>query len=132
MKTCYLDFDKTIQELAYPDTDINFLNENCIEFVKRIKELDYKVVLNSYRANLHNGSLEEAIQSIKSSVEFDEIAPNKIAPLKFDLSSDQLFIDDESESIPLKLSSKILGAIVVDFSKIITLLNLRINQMYYD
>lgn len=129
MKTCYLDFDRTIQELAYPETDINFLNENCIEFVKRIKELDYKVVLNSYRANLHNGSLEEAIQSIKSSVEFDEIAPNKIAPLKFDLSSDQLFIDDEAVNVPLKLSSKILLAKVVDFSKIITLLNLKNSEI---
>jgi uncharacterized protein (TIGR02145 family) len=129
MKTCYLDFDRTIQEFAYPETDINFLNENCIEFVERIKELGYKLVLNTYRADLKNGSKEQAVQSVESFIEFDEIAPNKITPLKFDLSSDILFIDDESEGTPLKLSSKILGAKVVDFSKIITLLNLKNSEI---
>ena len=129
MKTCYLDFDRTIQELGYPDTDSNYLNENCIEFVERVKELGYKVVLNTYRSDLKNGSLEEAIQAIKSSIVVDEIAPNKITPLKFDLSSDILFVDDEAINIPVKLSSKILGAKVVDFSKIITLLNLKNSEI---
>jgi uncharacterized protein (TIGR02145 family) len=129
MKTCYLDFDRTIQELAYPDTDSNFLNENCIEFVEKVKELGYKVVLNTYRSDLKNGSLEQALQSIESYIEFDEIAPNKIAPLKFDLSAEILFIDDEAINIPLKLSSKILGASVVDFSAIINLLNLKNSEI---
>ena len=129
MKTCYLDFDRTIQELAYPDTDSNFLNENCIEFVEKVKKLGYKVVLNTYRSDLKNGSLEQALQSIESYIEFDEIAPNKIAPLKFDLSSDQLFIDDEAKNIPVKLSSKILGAKVVDLTKIITILNLKNSEI---
>jgi uncharacterized protein (TIGR02145 family) len=129
MKTCYLDFDKTIQELGYPDTDSNFLNENCIEFVEKVKELGYKVVLNTYRSDLKNGSLEQALQSIESYIAFDEIAPNKIVPLKFDLSSDILFIDDEAINIPLKLSSKILGVKVVNFSEIITLLNLKNSEI---
>lgn len=129
MKTCYLDFDRTIQELAYPDTDINFLNENCIEFIKKVKEIGYKLVLNTYRADLKNGSLEQEIQSMASFIEFDEISSNKIAPHKFDLSSDQLFIDDESMGIPLKNSQKILGAKVVDFSKIIDLLNLKYSEI---
>ena len=129
MKTCYLDFDRTIQELPYPETDINFLNENCIEFVERIKELGYKLVLNTYRADLKNGSLEQALQSIASVVEFDEIAANKITPQPFDLNIDSLFIDDESEGIPLKLSNKILGAKVVDFAKIIALLNLKYSEI---
>jgi uncharacterized protein (TIGR02145 family) len=129
MKTCYIDFDRTIQELAYPDTDSNFLNENCIEFVKMVKELGYKLVLNTYRGDLKNGSLEQALNFIETYIEFDEIAPNKIAPLIFDLSSDILFIDDEAIGIPLKLSDKILGAKVVDFSKIIDLLNLKHSEI---
>jgi uncharacterized protein (TIGR02145 family) len=129
MKTCYLDFDRTIQELAYPDTDINFLNENCIEFVKKVKEIGCKLVLNTYRADIKNGSLEQAIQSMTSFIEFDEINSNKIAPHKFDLSSDQLFIDDEAMGIPLKNSEKILGAKVVDFSKIIDMLNLKYSEI---
>ena len=129
MKTCYLDFDRTISELSYPDTDSNFLNENCIEFVSTIKEMGYKVVLNTYRSDLKNGSLEQALQSIESYIEFDEIAPNKITPLKFDLSSDILFIDDEAINIPVKNSQKILLAKVVDFSKIITLLNLKNSEI---
>jgi uncharacterized protein (TIGR02145 family) len=129
MKTCYLDFDRTIQELSYPDTDINFLNENCIEFVERIKELGYKLVLNTYRSDLKNGSLEQALQSLESSIKFDAIAPNKIAPLIVDLSSDLLFIDDEAIGIPLKNAQRILGAKVVDFSKIIALLNLKHSEI---
>ena len=129
MKTCYLDFDRTIQELAYPDTDINFLNENCIEFIKSVKELGYRLVLNTYRADLMNGSLEQALQSIASLVEFDEIAPIKITPQPFDLNIDTLFIDDESEGIPLKLSNKILGAKVIDFAKILALLNLKQSEI---
>ncbi len=129
MKTCYLDFDQTILELVYPDTDINFLNENCIEFVEKVKKLGYKVILNTYRSDLKNGSLEQALQSIESYIEFDEIAPNNIAPLKFDISSDQLFIDDEAVNVPLKLSSKILGNKVVDFTKIIMLLNLKNSEI---
>ena len=129
MKTCFLDFDRTIQELACPDTDSNFLNENCIEFVERIKELGYKVVLNTYRADLNNGSLDEALLSIGSLVGFDEIAVNKITPQPFDLNIDTLFIDEECIGIPLKLSSKILGVKVVDFSKIIALLNLKHSEI---
>ena len=129
MKTCYLDFDRTIQELAYPETDINFLNENCIEFIERIKELGYKLVLNTYRSDLKNGSIEQALQSVESFIEFDEIATNKITPLKFDLSSDILFIDDEAVGIALKNSQRILGAKVVDFSKIIDLLNLKHSEI---
>jgi len=129
MKTCYLDFDRTIQELAYPDTDSNFLNENCIEFVEKVKKLGYKVILNTYRSDLKNGSLEQALQSIESYIEFDEIAPNKIAPLKFDLSSEILFIDDVAIGVPLKNSQRILGAKVLDFSKIIALLNLNHSEI---
>ena len=129
MKTCYLDFDHTIQELSFPETNINFLNENCIEFVERIKELGYKLVLNTYRADLKNGALQQALQSIESYIEFDEIAPNKITPLKFDLSSEILFIDDEAVGIPLKNSQRILGAKVVNFSKIIALLNLKYSEI---
>lgn len=132
MKTCYLDFDRTIQELAYPDTDINFLNENCIEFLEMIKELGYKIVLNTYRSDLKNGSLEQALQSLESYIEFDEIAVNKILPQPFDLNNNILFIDDESERIPLKSSNKILGTKVVDFSKIIALLNLKNSEFNID
>jgi len=129
MKICYLDFDKTIQELAYPETDSFYLNAHCIEFVKLIKELGYKVVLNSYRADLNNGSLEQALEAVESYIQFDEIATSKITPQSFDLNNDTLFIDDESEGIPLIQSTKILGALVVDFSKIIALFNLKNSEI---
>lgn len=125
MRICYLDFDRTIQELAYPETDLQFLNENCIEFAKLIKEYGYKLVLNTYRSDLNDGSLEYALKFIEGKIEFDGIAINKILPQPFDLDSEKLFIDDESLGIPLKNSVKILGAKVVDFSKIITLLKLK-------
>jgi uncharacterized protein (TIGR02145 family) len=129
MKICYLDFDKTIQELAYPETDSFYVNAHCIEFVKLIKELGYKVVLNSYRADLNNGSLEQALEAVESYIQFDEIAPIKITPQSFDLNNDTLFIDDESEGIPLIQSTKILGALVVDFSRIIALFDLKNSEI---
>lgn len=122
MKICYLDFDRTIQELSYPETDIQFINQHCIEFVKLIKNKGYKVILNTYRADLNDGSLEQALKFIESKIDLDEIAKNKITPQPFIIENDILFIDDESIGIPLKLSDKILGARVVDFSKIIKLL----------
>lgn len=71
MKICYLDFDRTIQELAYPETDIQFLNGHCIEFIKLIKECGYKLVLNTYRSDLNDGSLEHALKFIEGKIEFD-------------------------------------------------------------
>ncbi|WP_112112616.1 fibrobacter succinogenes major paralogous domain-containing protein [Flavobacterium aciduliphilum] len=129
MKTCYLDFDRTILESVFPNTDIHFLNENCIEFVKRVKELGYKLVLNTYRADLKNGSLEQALHSVESYIEFDGILANKIPPQPFDLNTDTLYIDDESKGIPLKLSNKVLGLKVVDFSRIIALLDLKHSEI---
>jgi hypothetical protein len=122
MKICYLDFDRTIQELSYPETDIQFINQHCIEFVKLIKNKGYKVILNTYRADLNDGSLEQALKFLDSKIDLDEIVKNKIPPKPFIIENDILFIDDESIGIPLKLSAKILGVKVVDFSKIIKLL----------
>jgi hypothetical protein len=99
MKICYLDFDKTIQELAYPETDSFYVNAHCIEFVKLIKELGYKVVLNSYRADLNNGSLEQALEAVEPYIQFDEIAPIKITPQSFDLNNETLFIDDNIRNV---------------------------------
>lgn len=120
MPTCYLDFDRTIQEAAYPE--IGILNTGCIEFVTKLKNKGFKVVLNTYRANLNNGSLEKAIDFIEMHFLVDEILTSKRNPEPFDIESEILFIDDEAPGIALRKSDRILGAMIVDFTELIKLL----------
>ena len=117
-KTCYIDFDKTINQQNYPE--IGFVNEGCAIVLNKLKSLGYKLVLNSYRADLKNGSLQNALDFLAiNEIEVDAVQDNKIAPDKYDINANILFLDDESEGIPLKLSKTVLDLEVVDFKTII-------------
>ena len=112
---CYLDFDRTINK-GHINSSILELNEGVKEFVMKIKSLDYKVILNTYRTDLNNGSMEIAINFLnKNEIKIDDIVPNKVEPTHFDLSAAVLFIDDELSGIPLKKSDKEHGVSIVDF-----------------
>ena len=117
MPICYLDFDRTIQESAYPE--IGILNEGCIEFVLELKNKGYKIVLNTYRSNLENGSLERAVNFIEKHFAVDEILSQKLNPGTFCIENQDLFVDDEAKGIPLKKSEKFLGAMIVDFNELL-------------
>ena len=54
-KIFYVDFDGTIQENGYPE--IGLLNEFCFDVLWQLQNLGFKLILNTYRADLKNGSL---------------------------------------------------------------------------
>lgn len=116
-KTCYIDFDKTINQQNYPE--IGKINEGCVMVLNQLRSLGYRLVLNTYRADLNDGSLEAAIEFIgKNKIALDGVESRKINPEPYDLEKDVLFLDDEAFGIPLKKSSTVLNLDVVDFGKI--------------
>ena len=111
-KTCYIDFDGTIQENGYPE--IGFLNEFCFEVLWQLHDLGFKLILNTYRADLKNGSLEAAKDFIKiNNLPITTCNTIKINPKIFNPIDKEIFIDDESDGCPLKLSDRIYNKKVV-------------------
>lgn len=116
-KTCYIDFDKTINQQNYPE--IGTIIEGCVMVLNQLRSLGYRLVLNTYRADLNDGSLEAAIEFIeKNKIALDDVESRKINPEPYDLEKDVLFLDDEAFGIPLKKSNTVLNLDVVDFCKI--------------
>lgn len=116
-KTCYIDFDKTINQQNYPE--IGTIIEGCVMVLNQLRSLGYRLVLNTYRADLNDGSLEAAIEFIeKNKIALDDVESRKINPEPYDLEKDVLFLDDEAFGIPLKKSNTVLNLDVVDFGKI--------------
>ena len=111
-KICYIDFDGTIQDNNYPE--IGSLNENCSEVLWELYNLGFTLILNTYRADLANGSLETAIEFINlHNLPITNYNKIKIEPNCFNPSDSKIFIDDEAINIPLKKSNKIYNKNVV-------------------
>lgn len=117
--TIYLDFDGTVVEHEYPE--IGRYNHGCFEVIKKLQDAGHNFILNTYRADLNNGSLEKALHLINEDYwmlladgmddnftlePITQYAPNKIHPHTFDWQqikeSNQLFIDDIAYKMPLK------------------------------
>jgi hypothetical protein len=58
-----LDFDGTVVEFDYPR--IGLLNSSCVEVVEKLRSAGHEIILNTYRADLNDGSLEEAHRFLK-------------------------------------------------------------------
>lgn len=116
-KICYIDFDKTINQQNHPQ--IGMINEGCVMLLNKLKSLGYKLILNTYRADLKDGSLETALVFIEhNKIKLDGVESRKIDPAPYDLEKDVVFLDDESFGIHLKKSCSVLNLGVVDFSQI--------------
>lgn len=116
-KICYIDFDKTINQQNHPQ--IGMINEGCVMLLNKLKSLGYKLILNTYRADLKDVSLEAALVFIEhNKIKLDGVEARKIDPAPYDLEKDVLFLDDESFGIHLKKSSTVLNLGVVAFSQI--------------
>lgn len=105
----YLDFDGTVVEHKYPN--IGRYNIGSIEIIRKLQNSGHKIILNTYRANCNNNTLQEALELINekyghilikpiTEYTFSKIYPN---PLNWDLIkiNNELFIDDISPNIPL-------------------------------
>lgn len=115
----YLDFDGTVVEHEYPK--IGRCNFGCFEVIKKLQDAGHEIVLNTYRADCADGTLEQALKLINENhwmlikdrmcnIGF-EIKPIgatscKIFPAIWNI--DQaitygiIFIDDMAPNMPLK------------------------------
>jgi len=121
----YLDFDGTVVEHEYPK--IGRCNFGCIEIIKKLQDSGHEIILNTYRADCANGTLEKAIKFLnedswaflKDKSEEIELKPvlvhtlSKVFPQSWDWNimkmTDTIFIDDIAAGIPLKPQCMVPG-----------------------
>lgn len=117
----YLDFDGTVVEHAYPK--MGRCNFGSIEIIKKLQDAGHEIILNTYRADCNNGTLEEALKLLnenywmvlKKSTEdmlgfemlpITEYCTEKLHPEPFDWDRIKdtgiMFIDDMAINTPLK------------------------------
>lgn len=125
----YLDFDGTVVEHTYPA--MGRCNFGCMEVIKKLQDAGHKIILNTYRADCNDGTLEKAIKFLedawfyigKSSkkdydfqIKIDEVLHAKVHAPVFDLEyfkkAGVFFVDDQSKGIPLKPCAMVAGFMV--------------------
>lgn len=125
--TILLDFDGTVVEHDYPR--IGRCNFGSIEVIYKLQQAGHDIILNTYRADLNDGSLEKALELLNgkawmltnprnTEIELDIKIYNKIKlpPAKWDWSVMErdkiMYIDDIALNIPLKRAVMVKGFIV--------------------
>jgi len=119
--TIYLDFDGTVVEHQYPALGAE--NPHAIRVIRALQDKGYTIILNTYRADLNDGSLEEALAFLSDPAHgLDSISRSsakKIHPGPFDLTEslrfDKLYIDDIAEGIPLIPNRMIANGFMVNW-----------------
>lgn len=125
----YLDFDGTVVEHTFPK--MGRCNFGCFEVIKKLQDAGHEIVLNTYRADIGEVPLREALSMVNDMCEYFikdrskrgefELVPivaldKKIHPPRFDmleaLRSGVLFIDDNSYGTPLKVAVMSSGLMV--------------------
>ena len=122
--TIYLDFDGTVVEHQYPALGAE--NPHAIRVIRALQDKGYAIILNTYRADLSDGSLEEALAFLNDPVHgLDTISkstPKKIHPGPFDLTEslrfDKLYLDDIAEGIPLIPNRVLDHSLMVDWVRV--------------
>ena len=103
----YLDFDGTVVEHAYPQIGAD--NPNALRVIRRLQDAGHQIVLNTYRADLNDGSLQEAFDYLqhpkRNLLPIIEHTPLKINPPNWNwdqaVKDNILFIDDVSSGTPM-------------------------------
>ncbi len=115
-KICYLDFDRTLNKFHINSMFLE-INEGVVEVCEKLTLRGYRIVLNTYRADL--GALEVPLKFIEENgIVIYDVLSNKLQPQTFRVNTEVIFLDDEAPNIPLKSSDKELGVMIVDFEKI--------------
>jgi len=106
----YLDFDGTVVEHQYPN--IGVYNEGCFEVIQKLQKARHRIILNTYRANLKDGTLQAAITYLNfwalenDLIVIEEFERIKLEPHPWDWNyfktNDLIYIDDICEGIPLR------------------------------
>jgi hypothetical protein len=131
--TIYLDFDGTMVEHYYPN--MGRCNFGSVEVVRKLQDAGHTIILNTYRADCNDGTLEKAIKwlenswmCLKDKNSGRELLPiplnttAKINPAPFiidkqlqvynDSLDEYIFLDDQSLGMPLKPATMIKGSMV--------------------
>ena len=119
--TIYLDFDGTVVEHQYPALGAE--NPHAIRVIRALQDNGHTIILNTYRADLNDGSLEEALAFMNNPEHGLEIisksTAKKIHPGPFDLTEslrfDKLYIDDIAEGIPLIPNRMVANGFMVNW-----------------
>lgn len=113
----YLDFDGTVVEHFYPL--IGAYNPGAIEVLYLLQATGYELILNTYRSEIKDSSLNEALHYINQLPLFKKITQTttyKITPIQWNvrqaIESNQLFIDDIAPDMPLINAPKSGGKMV--------------------
>ena len=125
--TIYLDFDGTVVEHHYPA--LGAPNPHALRVIAKLQANGNHIILNTYRADLNDGSLEEALGYLNSSGEIESITKYleaKVNPPRFDLEEalrlDELYIDDISEGTPMRRNKALEYGMMVDWIELERLL----------
>lgn len=97
------------------------MNFGCMQVIKALQDKGHKIILNTYRADCNDGTLENALEYLNGNVRYEiqpihEYTPNKITPPRWDIKKaiedNELFIDDIANGIPLKKAAMVRGDMV--------------------
>jgi hypothetical protein len=117
----YLDFDGTVVEHYFPE--IGAENPNALNVISRLQLAGHEIILNTYRADIDQKHVEEALDFIHSfellKNPIEKFLPQKLEPRSFDLErakdSNQLYIDDIAEGIPMRRNIALEYGMMVDW-----------------
>ena len=117
----YLDFDGTVVEHYFPE--IGAENPHAIQVIARLQEAGHDIVLNTYRADIDQKHVQEALDYIHSldvlAHPIEKFLPEKLEPRAFDIEvakeSNQLYIDDIAEGIPMRRNIVLEHGMMVDW-----------------
>jgi len=117
----YLDFDGTVVEHYFPE--IGAENPNAIQVIARLQLAGHDIVLNTYRADIDQKHVKEALDYIHSFEEIqqpiEKFLPEKLEPRSFDLEvakeCNQLYLDDIAEGIPMRRNIVLELGMMVDW-----------------
>ena len=117
----YLDFDGTVVEHYFPE--IGAENPHAIQVIARLQAAGHDLVLNTYRADIDQKHVQEALDYIHSFEEIqqpiEKFLPQKLEPRSFDLDlakeSNQLYLDDISTGIPMRRNIVLEHGMMVDW-----------------
>ena len=118
----YLDFDGTVVEHAYPN--IGKLNPGSFAIIKKLQSAGHELILNTYRSDVDDGSIKEAINYLNLNKEF-KIEPilkrtkRKLDPPEWDLNrfikNNVMYIDDICKGTPMRNNISLKNGKMVDW-----------------
>jgi hypothetical protein len=117
----YLDFDGTIVEHAYPTLGSD--NPGATDVIRALQDAGHEIVLNSMRADLDDGTLEDALYYLNAEenglLEIIHYEAKKITPEDYPVTkpvfSKFLFLDDTSKGTPLRPNLSLTQGLMVDW-----------------